>query len=304
MIDGFRLESRAHEAALRGAGMMLALGTGRRRYPRSGRSFLPLPGELVETVGALEGRLAVGACSGARRYRTNGLNRGSTEGGRMSMVDETKLDEFMGRMVGHMTGGGACFGIWLGDELGLYSALAGHGRSDADELAGAAGCHPRLVREWLDGQAAGRAGRVRRGRGHVLAQPRGSDGAGRRRLAGVRRPGAMNTFGSMFKDMEKITAAFRGDGALAGATTTRASSRGRSGSSGPDTGPTSRASGSRRSTASRPGSERGPRRRRRLRAWRVGGRHGRGVSQLGSPGSTSTRRRSRPPASGPARPGC
>ena len=39
-------------------------------------------------------------------------------------VDETRLHEFMGRMVGYMTGGAACFGIWLGDELGLYPALA------------------------------------------------------------------------------------------------------------------------------------------------------------------------------------
>lgn len=28
-------------------------------------------------------------------------------------VDETKLQEFMGLMVGYMTGGAACFGIWL-----------------------------------------------------------------------------------------------------------------------------------------------------------------------------------------------
>lgn len=60
----------------------------------------------------------------------------------------------MGRMAGHMTGATACFSIWLGDELGLYQALAGKGAGSAHELAGEAGCHPRLVREWLDGQAA------------------------------------------------------------------------------------------------------------------------------------------------------
>ena len=42
-------------------------------------------------------------------------------------VDEAKLGEFMGRMVGYMTGGAMCFSIWLGDELGLYRALAGAG---------------------------------------------------------------------------------------------------------------------------------------------------------------------------------
>ena len=40
-------------------------------------------------------------------------------------IDETRLGEFMGQMVGHMTGGALCFGIWLGDELGL---LPGAGR--------------------------------------------------------------------------------------------------------------------------------------------------------------------------------
>ena len=68
-------------------------------------------------------------------------------------VDEAKLEEFMGRMVGYMTGGAACFCIWLGDELGLVLDL-GRGCASADEVAAEAGCHPRLVREWLDGQAA------------------------------------------------------------------------------------------------------------------------------------------------------
>jgi hypothetical protein len=68
-------------------------------------------------------------------------------------VDEAKLEEFMGRMVGYMTGGAACFGILLGDELGLYSGLSANPGS-ADQLAAAVGCNPRLVREWLDGQVA------------------------------------------------------------------------------------------------------------------------------------------------------
>jgi hypothetical protein len=42
-------------------------------------------------------------------------------------VDEEGLEQFMGRMVGYMIGGAACFGIWLGDELGLYRALAERG---------------------------------------------------------------------------------------------------------------------------------------------------------------------------------
>lgn len=48
-----------------------------------------------------------------------------------------------------------CFGGWLGDALGLYRVLTEIGPASADEVAGKAGCHPRLVREWLDGQVAG-----------------------------------------------------------------------------------------------------------------------------------------------------
>ena len=39
-------------------------------------------------------------------------------------VDQDPLEAFMGRMIGHMTGAAICYGIWLGDELGLYRFLA------------------------------------------------------------------------------------------------------------------------------------------------------------------------------------
>jgi SAM-dependent methyltransferase len=70
-------------------------------------------------------------------------------------VDEAKLEEFMGRMIGNMTGAALCMGVFLGDELGLYRALAGAGSLPADAVAERTSCNPRLVREWLDGQAAG-----------------------------------------------------------------------------------------------------------------------------------------------------
>jgi len=70
-------------------------------------------------------------------------------------IDEAKLGEFMGRMIGYMIGAALCFGVWVGDELGLYRSLAGAGPQSADSLARATDCNPRLVREWLDGQVAG-----------------------------------------------------------------------------------------------------------------------------------------------------
>jgi SAM-dependent methyltransferase len=128
-------------------------------------------------------------------------------------VDQAKLEAFMGNMIGHMTGGALCSAIWLGDELGLYRAMAGAGPLAADAVAEKTGCHPRLVREWLDGQAAGgfvtydaAADRYELGPEATMA------------LADETSPvfvaRAMNAFGSFFMDMPKVIAAFRGDGAL------------------------------------------------------------------------------------------
>jgi 2-polyprenyl-3-methyl-5-hydroxy-6-metoxy-1,4-benzoquinol methylase len=129
-------------------------------------------------------------------------------------VDQAKLEEFMGRMVGHMTGAAACFSMWLGDELGLYAALAQGGAMGADGLAERTGCNPRLVREWLDGQAA--AGLA----GYDSESDRYSLGVEASMVLAddsspVFTARAMNALGSMFMDVNKVTAAFRSDGALA-----------------------------------------------------------------------------------------
>lgn len=131
----------------------------------------------------------------------------------MTAVDEAKLGEFMSRMVGYMTGGAACFAVWLGDELGLYRGLADAGPSTAQALAARAACHPRLVREWLDGQAA--SGLV----GYdAVADTYSLSAEAAMALADDTSPvftaRAMNAFASMFKDIDKIKAAFLGDGAL------------------------------------------------------------------------------------------
>ena len=71
-----------------------------------------------------------------------------------AQVDFGKVEALAGQIVGLMTGAAVCAGIVLGDRLGLYRALASGGPVTADELASAAATHPRLTREWLDGQAA------------------------------------------------------------------------------------------------------------------------------------------------------
>jgi SAM-dependent methyltransferase len=128
-------------------------------------------------------------------------------------IDQAKLDAFMGRMIGHMTGGAICYSIWLGDELGLYRELANSGPRSADSVASKTGCHPRLVREWLDGQAA--AGLVTfdgASDAYELSPEAAMALASETSPVFVAR--AMNTLGSMYFDLEKTAKAFRGDGAM------------------------------------------------------------------------------------------
>jgi SAM-dependent methyltransferase len=128
-------------------------------------------------------------------------------------IDEARVESLVGQLAGHMTGGGVCLGMWLGDELGLYRVMAGMGALDADEIAQKAECNPRLTREWLDSQAA--AGLVdydgaadTYSLSDEAALILSNDAAPTFMARG------MNTLMAMFIDGEKLVAAFRGDGAL------------------------------------------------------------------------------------------
>jgi len=70
-------------------------------------------------------------------------------------IDQSKLDDFLGRFVGDL---GAAFhsaNVVIGDKLGLYRDLAAAGPSTSAALASRTGTTERYVREWLRGQAAG-----------------------------------------------------------------------------------------------------------------------------------------------------
>ena len=128
-------------------------------------------------------------------------------------IDSGKLEAFMGKMVGHMTGGAICYSIWLGDELGLYRELANTGPRTADSVAEKTGCNPRVVREWLDGQAAGGLVVYDAGSDTYELSPEAALA-----LADESSPvfvaRGMNTLGSMFMDVQKTVTAFRGNGAM------------------------------------------------------------------------------------------
>jgi 2-polyprenyl-3-methyl-5-hydroxy-6-metoxy-1,4-benzoquinol methylase len=69
-------------------------------------------------------------------------------------VTEDKLNAFLGKAVGDLGASVSAVLMLIGDELGLYTALAGR-RLSAEELAQKTGTNARYIREWLANQAAG-----------------------------------------------------------------------------------------------------------------------------------------------------
>ena len=128
-------------------------------------------------------------------------------------LDLEALEAFAGHLLGLMTGAVVSLGVWLGDELGLYRALAGNGPTTVGQLAEATGCHPQLVREWLDGQTAA---------GLVVRQPDTDTYAlpavHAAVLADDESPAfmarGMNSVGAMFIGFPSIVQAFLGDGGV------------------------------------------------------------------------------------------
>jgi SAM-dependent methyltransferase len=70
-------------------------------------------------------------------------------------MDEAKLEAFMGQAVGDLGAAISGLMVYLGDQLGLYKAMAGAGPLTPEELAETTGTDARYVREWLHNQAAG-----------------------------------------------------------------------------------------------------------------------------------------------------
>jgi 2-polyprenyl-3-methyl-5-hydroxy-6-metoxy-1,4-benzoquinol methylase len=70
-------------------------------------------------------------------------------------IDENKLNQFMGRAVGDIGAAMSAALVLIGDELGLYKAMAAAGPVTPGELANRTETNERYVREWLNNQAAG-----------------------------------------------------------------------------------------------------------------------------------------------------
>ena len=70
------------------------------------------------------------------------------------MLDETKLNHFIGQMLGDLGGALSVSLVRIGDRLGLYRALHAEGPMTSGELASKVGLAERYTREWLSHQAA------------------------------------------------------------------------------------------------------------------------------------------------------
>ena len=127
-------------------------------------------------------------------------------------MDEAKLHEFMGKLVTDMGGAAMIATVILGEEPGLYRAMADSEPITPHELTTKTGCHPRLIREWLHAQAA--AGYIEHAEGQFRLPPEQAMA-----LAVEDSPvyvaGGAVVLASFYLDKDKLIDAMRGNGALA-----------------------------------------------------------------------------------------
>jgi 2-polyprenyl-3-methyl-5-hydroxy-6-metoxy-1,4-benzoquinol methylase len=123
-------------------------------------------------------------------------------------VDETALNNLLGKMVGDL---GVAMGaalVILGDKLGLYKAMAGSGPLTSAELAAKTATDERYVREWLAQQAAAGYLQYDASAGRYLMTPEqelvfAAEGGPAFMM------GAFEIVGAMIRDEPKITEAFK-----------------------------------------------------------------------------------------------
>ena len=128
-------------------------------------------------------------------------------------IDQAKVDEFMGRVVGELGAAISSALVALGDRLGLYRAMAGGEAVSAEELAARTGTDPRYIREWLSNQAAGGFVSYDPDTGDFFLSPEQSV-----MLAEEGNPsfvaGAFQVITAAIKDEEKVARAFQTGGGV------------------------------------------------------------------------------------------
>ncbi len=129
-------------------------------------------------------------------------------------ANPAELDAFIGRIAGDFATAAATSMIELGDRLGLYRVMLGRGPLTAADLADATGYNHRLVAEWLRSQAANQLMTYDPATTSYQLPPTTAavlaDGASPAFLVG-----AANIITSLYTDLDKVVAAFKGDGGVA-----------------------------------------------------------------------------------------
>lgn len=123
-------------------------------------------------------------------------------------VNQQKLDTLVDRLIGDISAGYGGVMVSIGNELGLYRAMAGAGPLNSHEVARRSGCAERYVREWLNSQVAG---------GYVDYHPTSEtyelspeqEAALADETSPVFMPNAWNVVASMWEDEPKALEAFR-----------------------------------------------------------------------------------------------
>jgi SAM-dependent methyltransferase len=122
-------------------------------------------------------------------------------------LDDTKLNEFVGKMVGDMGAAMSAALMIIGDKLGLYKQLA-TGRLTSKELAARTGTTERYVREWLAAQAAAGYVSLDAADGRFFLSPEQAM-IFANESSPVFMPGFAEVIQSMWRDEPTITEAFK-----------------------------------------------------------------------------------------------
>ena len=129
------------------------------------------------------------------------------------MIDDGKLKQFIGQLLGDLGGASSVAMVRIGDALGLYKALHARGAMTSSELATAAGADERYLREWLSNQAASNYSRTIR-RPEIRASAGAGDGVRHRGQPGLHAR-RLRPDGGMLDNQPKVEEAFRTGGGIA-----------------------------------------------------------------------------------------
>jgi SAM-dependent methyltransferase len=126
-------------------------------------------------------------------------------------MDDAKLQEFMGKLVTDMGGAAMLANVIVGEELGLYRAMADGVPIAPENLATRTGCNARLLREWLSAHAA--AGYMEHVEGRFRLPPEQALA-----LAVEDSPvyiaGGAVVLAALYLDKDKLVSAMRSNGAI------------------------------------------------------------------------------------------